>query len=209
VTDGVKFEGYTHAEAPAKELVKDAAISGDVHFNSGDLMKTIDVDFSFGKKHYQFIGRVGDTFRWKSKNVSTNDVAENINAHLEIITNNVYGVEPPGTDDRVGMAAVVMRDDINPSVADLPAPANHIISNLLSYARPLFIRVLRELPTTTTHKRQKVELCHQAHHLYNITDNLLVLKQGETCYTHLDNDYQDKIIRRELALSMEGLESSE
>jgi hypothetical protein len=73
----------------------------------------------------------------------------------------------------------------------------------------LFIRVLRELPTTTTHKRQKVELCHQAHHLYNITDNLLVLKQGETCYTHLDNDYQDKIIRRELALSMEGLESSE
>jgi citronellyl-CoA synthetase len=89
VTDGVKFEGYTHAEAPAKERVKDAAISGDVYFNSGDLMKTIDVDFSFGKKHYQFIGRVGDTFRWKSKNVSTNDVAENINAHLEIITNNV------------------------------------------------------------------------------------------------------------------------
>jgi len=73
----------------------------------------------------------------------------------------------------------------------------------------LFIRVLRELPTTATHKRQKVELCHQAHHLYKVTDDLPVLKQGETCYAHLDTDYQDKIIRRELALLMEGLESSE
>jgi diphthamide synthase subunit DPH2 len=49
VTDGARFEGYTDAEALAKKLVKDLVISGDTYFNSGDLMKTIDVSFSFGK----------------------------------------------------------------------------------------------------------------------------------------------------------------
>jgi hypothetical protein len=49
VTDSAIFEGYTDAEASAKKLVKDVAISGDTYFNSGDLTKTIDVVFSFGK----------------------------------------------------------------------------------------------------------------------------------------------------------------
>jgi citronellyl-CoA synthetase len=179
VTDGAKFEGYTDAKALAKKFVKDLVI-GDTYFNSGDLMKTIDVGFSFGKKHYQFVDRAGDTFRWKSENVSTNEVAEIINSHPEIIFSNVYGVELPGADGRVGMAAVVFRDDINLVVADLPALSKHIISDLPSYARPLFIRVLQELPTTTTHKLQKV-------------------MQGEACYTRLDTDYYDKISRREIA----------
>ncbi|MFT6520029.1 MAG: hypothetical protein ACJATP_003712 [Candidatus Azotimanducaceae bacterium] len=47
-----------------------------------------------------------------------------INSHPEIIFSNVYGA-----DGRVGMAAVVLRDDINLAVADLPALSNHIISN--------------------------------------------------------------------------------
>jgi hypothetical protein len=50
VTDSAIFEGYTDAEASAKKLVKDVAISGDTYFNSGDLTKTIDVVFSFGKE---------------------------------------------------------------------------------------------------------------------------------------------------------------
>jgi hypothetical protein len=37
VTDGAKFEGYTDAEALAKKLVKDAVISGDTYFNSGNI----------------------------------------------------------------------------------------------------------------------------------------------------------------------------
>jgi len=94
VTEDAKFEGYADAKASAKTR-KDAAISGDTHFNSGDFMKTIDVGFSFGKKHYQFVDRVGDTLRWKSENVSTNDVAEIINAHPEIIFNNVCASNDP------------------------------------------------------------------------------------------------------------------
>jgi hypothetical protein len=45
----------------------------------------------------------------------------------------------------------------------------------------------------------KGELCNQAYHLDKATDDLLVLKQGETCCTRLDTDYYNKIIRREIA----------
>jgi citronellyl-CoA synthetase len=199
ITKASKFEGYTDAEATTKKLVKDVVTTGDMYFNSGDMMKTIDVGFSFGQKHYQFVDRVGDTFRWKSENVSTNEVAEIINTHSDVIFSNVYGVELPGADGRVGMAAIVLRDDIDLAGANVPELSKHIISNLPSYARPLFIRVLQALPTTTTHKLQKVELCAQAYHLDKVNDDLLVLKQGEACYTRLDTDYYDKIIRREIA----------
>jgi citronellyl-CoA synthetase len=199
ITQTSKFEGYTDTDATTKKLVNDVITTGDMYFNSGDMMKTIDVGFSYGQKHYQFVDRVGDTFRWKSENVSTNEVAEIINAHSDVIFSNVYGVELPGADGRVGMAAIVLRDDIDLAQANVPELSKHIIRSLPSYARPLFIRVLKELPTTTTHKLQKVELCKQAYHLDKVTDELLVLKLGEACYTRLDTDYYDKIIRREIA----------
>jgi len=91
-------------------------------------MKSIDVGFSFGKKHYQFVDRVGDTFHRKSENASTNEVAEIINSHPEIIFSNVYGVDLPGAGGGAGMAAVVLLDDINLAVADLPALSKHILS---------------------------------------------------------------------------------
>ena len=61
--------------------------------NTGDLMKTIDVGFNLGYDHYQFVDRIGDTFRWKSENVSTNEVGEIINGFDQIQFCNVYGVE--------------------------------------------------------------------------------------------------------------------
>jgi citronellyl-CoA synthetase len=93
VTEASKFEGYTSEEASNKKLVSNAFTEGDMYFNSGDLMKTVDVGFSFGQKHYQFVDRVGDTYRWKSENVSTNEVGEIINNFDDVIFTNIYGVE--------------------------------------------------------------------------------------------------------------------
>ena len=159
-------------------------------------MKTVNVGFAFGQKHYQFVDRVGDTFRWKSENVSTNEIAEIINDHSDVVFTNVYGVEIPGADGRAGIAAIVFKEGIN---IDLASLSEHIIKNLPSYARPLFIRILKELPTTTTHKLQKNELRAEAYHLDRVEDDLLVLKPGTSCYARLDTDFYYKIIRREVA----------
>ena len=199
VTEKSQFEGYTSAEASDKKLLRNALQEGDVYFNTGDLMKTVEVGFGFGQKHYQFVDRVGDTYRWKSENVSTNEVGEIINNHQDIIFTNVYGVEIPGTDGRAGMASIVFKEGLNVNNLDLTSLSEHIIENLPGYARPVFIRVLDELPTTTTHKLQKNELRDQAYHLEQVEHDLLVLKPGEAVYCKLDSDFYDKIIQRDVS----------
>ncbi len=160
-------------------------------------MRTVDVGFAFGQTHYQFVDRVGDTFRWKSENVSTNEVAEIINEHPDIIFTNVYGVEIPGTDGRAGMAAIVLREGLTTSSLDLDSLSAHVNNNLPSYARPIFIRILKELPTTTTHKLQKNDLRDQAYHLDKVQDDLLVMKPNTDKYCRLDADFYDQITQRQ------------
>ena len=166
--------------------------------NTGDLMKVVDVGFAFGQRHYQFVDRVGDTFRWNSENVSTNEVGEIINQHEDIIFTNVYGIEIPGTDGRAGMAAIVLKEQINAQNINLESLSEHIRENLPSYARPIFIRLLAELPTTTTHKLQKNDLRDQAFHFDKVSDHMFVMRPGETIYSKLDSDFYDKIVQREV-----------
>lgn len=170
-----------------------------MYFDSGDLMKTVDVGFAFYRKHYQFVDRVGDTFRWKSENVSTNEVGELINSFSDVVFTNVYGVEIPGTDGRAGMAAIVLREGLNLSNLDLQSLTDHIVDCIPPYARPIFIRVLNELPTTTTHKLRKNDLRDHAFHLDHVQDDLLVMKPGASCYTRLDSDFYDQIMQRSVA----------
>jgi citronellyl-CoA synthetase len=199
ITAKSEFEGYTSKEASDKKVLRNVISEGDAYFNSGDLMKVVDVGFAWGQKHYQFVDRIGDTFRWKSENVSTNEVGEIINQHTDIIFSNVYGVEIPGTDGRAGMAAIVLREDLNLQDMDIKAISEHITENLPTYARPIFIRVLSELPTTSTHKLQKNELRDQAFHLEQVPDHLFVLRPGEKVYSKLDSDYYDQIMQRSIA----------
>jgi len=59
-----RFEGYTNAEATEKKILRNVFSEGDAWFRSGDLLKRDEDDY------YYFVDRVGDTFRWKSENVS-------------------------------------------------------------------------------------------------------------------------------------------
>ena len=196
ITHKSEFEGYTNKEASEKKVIRNALLEGDAYFNSGDLMKVVDVGFAWGQKHYQFVDRVGDTFRWKSENVSTNEVGEIINQHDDIIFTNVYGVEIPGTDGRAGMAAIVLREGLDIQNMDIGNISWHIHQHLPGYARPIFLRLLNELPTTSTHKLQKNELRDQAFHLDKVNDSLLVLRPGEQLYTKLNSDFYDQIMQR-------------
>ena len=198
ITGKSEFEGYTNKDASSQKVTKNVFIEGDSYFNTGDLMKVVDVGFAFGQRHYQFVDRVGDTFRWKSENVSTNEVGEIVNQHEDIIFTNVYGVEIPGTDGRAGMAAIVLKEQINAQNINLESLSEHIRENLPSYGRPIFIRLLTELPTTTTHKLQKNDLREQAFHFDKVSDHMFVMRPGETTYSKLDSDFYDKIVQREV-----------
>ena len=129
------FEGYTNPDATEAKIVRNAFEDDDAWFNSGDLMRQVEVGFTLGYPHYQFVDRVGDTFRWKSENVSTNEVGEIINGFPQIRLTNVYGVAIPGTDGRAGMAALKLEDGVDS--LDLNAFSDYVNRELPSYARPL------------------------------------------------------------------------
>ena len=64
---------------------------------------------------------------------------------------------------------------------------------LPSYARPVFVRIIKELETTGTFKLKKNELRDEAYHLDKVNnDKVFIKKPGTNSYVELDNEtYQD------------------
>lgn len=104
-----------------------------------------------------FVDRLGDTFRWHSENVSTNEVSDAMGTFPQIAECNVYGVQVPRSDGRCGCAAIVMRDGIDENSFDYEGLAKHVIEKLPKYAIPLFLRITPLLEYTGTLKMQKVK----------------------------------------------------
>jgi hypothetical protein len=101
--------------------------------------------------------RLGDTFRWKSENVSTAEVSEVLGNFPGVIEANVYGVEVPGHDGRAGCAALYI-DPTHLPAFDFHALHRHAHDKLPRYAVPVWIRVLKSLTTTHNNKQPKVLL---------------------------------------------------
>jgi acyl-CoA synthetase (AMP-forming)/AMP-acid ligase II len=185
VSEKYAFDGYTDASASEKKLLRDAFDKGDVWFNSGDLLR------DQGFRHAQFVDRVGDTFRWKGENVSTNEVAEVINTFPQIAESTVYGVQVPGSDGRCGMAALVLRTP--GETLDLPAFSKHVQAQLPAYAWPQFLRVRPALDTTGTFKQLKGELRKQGFDPGAVDDPVFVLPPRHSVYVPLSTDMAQQI----------------
>lgn len=140
---------FNNHGASVKRRVADVFEKGDLWFRSGDLMR-MDSD---GRLF--FVDRLGDTYRWKSENVSTNEVGDVVGEFPHIAETNVYGVLVPHADGRAGCAAVVLREGAN---LDYQGLAEHCLSRLPRYAVPVFLRVCQELEYTGTMKMQKGRL---------------------------------------------------
>jgi fatty-acyl-CoA synthase len=123
---------------------------GDAWFRTGDLMR------KDKRGYFYFVDRVGDTFRWKGENVSTSEVAEAINTFPGVADATVYGVTVFRHDGRAGMAAIVCDGQ-----CDLGALHAHLAANLPEYARPLFLRIQRQLDVTGTFKQKKGDLVRE------------------------------------------------
>ena len=182
-----KFDGYTDSSATDKKIVKGVLEEGDQWFNTGDLVRQIDVGFAMGLKHFQFVDRTGDTFRWRAENVSTNEVGEVLNQHPQIDMANVYGVEVPGAEGRAGMVAFALAAGTEFDLATFTALVD---SQLPVYARPVFLRVQRNMETTVTFKLLKGELRQQAFHLARVgQDEIYVRKPRSQDYEPLDEAF--------------------
>tara|TARA_B100000902_G_scaffold280539_1_gene266365 strand:- start:85 stop:909 length:825 start_codon:yes stop_codon:yes gene_type:complete len=191
ITEDAVFEGYTDSSATEGKIIRDALEKGDSWFNTGDLMKTVDVGYTLGYPHYQFVDRIGDTFRWKAENVSTNEVGEIINGFDQIKFCNIYGVEIPNADGRAGMAAITLNDDV--TELDLARFSTFVAEELPSYAIPIFLRIQPDIEVTGTFKMLKGELRKQGYDKSQTQDPLYILKNGEKAYSNLEDDYLEKI----------------
>lgn len=141
------FDGYTDPSASEAKLLRDVFRRGDLWFDTGDLLKKI------GWGHAVFVDRVGDTFRWRSENVSTLQVERALHTAPGVRSCAVYGVQVPGAPGRAGMAAIVADGPL-----DVAGLAAHLFAGLPEPAVPVFLRRIEALETTGTHKPRKGSL---------------------------------------------------
>ncbi|XP_058829450.1 long-chain fatty acid transport protein 4 [Topomyia yanbarensis] len=173
------FVGYADKKASDKKVLRDVFAKGDMFFNSGDIL----VADLFG--YFYFKDRTGDTFRWRGENVASFEV-ENVIASIVGLTGcAVYGVDIPEIEGKAGMAAIVDAE----GKLDLEQLAAGIRATLPAYARPLFIRVLTEVPMTTTFKLIKRDLQLEGYDITKIKDPIYFLQSNGSYRLFSQEDY--------------------
>ena len=144
------YQGYYGNEkASNSKILRDVFIKGDAYFRSGDTVRK-DAD-----GQVFFVDRIGDTYRWLSENVSTNEVQEALGLHPAIEEANVYGVAVPHHDGNAGCAAITLHGRQDPSNSLLEDLATHVRKSLPRYAVPSFLRLSKQMATTGNNKQQK------------------------------------------------------
>lgn len=149
------FPGYwNNAKATQEKYVRNVFTKGDLYYRTGDALRRTDDGRWF------FLDRLGDTYRWKSENVSTAEVAETIGHFPGILEANVYGVEIPSHEGRAGCAALTIAPDRKKGF-DWKGLADFTKARMPRYAVPVFVRVLNEDVgggASHTNKQDKVKL---------------------------------------------------
>ncbi len=191
INERAKFAGYVNnPEATEAKIMRNVFKKGDQYFNSGDLVKLHPGDY------LSFVDRLGDTFRWKGENVSTNEVADILNQFGHIEDSNVYGVQVPGTEGRCGMVALKLQSDYQ---MDWSGFAQFVIANLPVYARPYFVRLRDEIDATNSFKQIKIRLQQEGFNPEKTTDSLYFLDPRPGDYVPLDNKVYQEILDQQIA----------
>lgn len=182
------FHGYADKSATKKKVVRDVFRKGDLAFLSGDILVMDDEGYLY------FKDRTGDTFRWKGENVSTIEVENMISRVTGLSGVVVYGVEVPGTEGRAGMAAIIDRDD----TLNLEQLYDGMTKSLASYARPLFIRTVKQVEMTGTFKLKKITVQKEGFNINIIKDKIFFLDVKKRAYVPLTAEIYNKIISGEI-----------
>ncbi len=182
------YDGYVDPEATRRKIVQGVFRRGDRWFDTGDLVALHEDAW------ISFADRVGDTFRWKGENVSTNEVAEVLNGAPGVLESNVFGVQVPGSEGRAGMACLRIGGEF--ALASFTAYA---ILHLPVYQRPYFLRLLGgEMRVTGTFKHQKTDYRREGYDPAKVGDPLYFL-DGER-YVPFDADLHEALRAGRVAL---------
>lgn len=176
---GTRFDGYTDAASSQTKILNDVFRHGDRWFNTGDLLSCD------SEGDYFFVDRLGDTFRWKGENVSTEEVARVVDSLPGVRASAVFGVEVPGREGRAGVAAIELSEGHPFSPEALYV---HVSENLFPAARPRFVRVVKALETTASLKFSKVAIRAEGVDPGKVSDPLFVLDEVAGTYAPLTLD---------------------
>ncbi|CAL8096219.1 unnamed protein product [Orchesella dallaii] len=182
------FQGYADESAKQKKILRSVFRKGDKYFRSGDVLRMDDYGY------FYFKDRTGDTFRWKGENVSTAEVESVISSMCGLKDAVVYGVEIPGSEGRAGMAAIA---DPEGNI-DLSTLAEGLAKQLPAYARPLFVRILKQIDMTGTYKLRKLDLQKEGFDVHHITDNVYYYTGSK--YIPLDTTLYQMIMSGQMRL---------
>jgi fatty-acyl-CoA synthase len=177
-----RFEGYTSKQDSEKKILRNVFKQGDAWFRTGDLMRKDKRGF------FYFVDRIGDTFRWKGENVATFEIAEAMTEYPGLLEANVYGVAVSDADGKAGMASIVVDDRF-----DLAGLRRHLANRLPAYARPLFIRIGREMDVTATFKHKKGDLAQAGFDPTKTTDEIYFNDGERDSFVRLDEKLFQRI----------------
>jgi solute carrier family 27 fatty acid transporter 1/4 len=169
--------------------------------------------------YFFFKDRTGDTYRWKGENVSTSEVEASVSNACGLKDAVVYGVEVPGSEGRAGMAAILDPEDS----LDLVSFLEGISKSLPPYARPVFVRIVKEMDMTGrrrgggwirtrprtnppllslafpgTYKMKKLDLQKEGFDVTKVSDKIHFLSGGK--YILLDNEVYSKLLAGQMRL---------
>ncbi|OJJ43869.1 hypothetical protein ASPZODRAFT_145805 [Penicilliopsis zonata CBS 506.65] len=198
------FQGYWgNAVATERKLLRDVFRHGDVYYRTGDALRRAPDGRWF------FLDRLGDTFRWKSENVSTAEVSAVLGHYPGVIEANVYGVRLPHYEGRAGCAALHIRPELLLSKTfDFAALARHARSKLPNYAVPVFLRLTETPAHSHNHKQNKTALRDEgvdpallgSKVTSGQKDRILWLKPAEEGYVDFSQEDWESIQRGETRL---------
>jgi citronellyl-CoA synthetase len=180
------FYMYVDKKLNEKKILRNVFEEGDMWVNTGDLLRHI------GYGHAQFVDRLGDTFRWKGENVSTEEVERVINEFEQVEMCAVYGVLIPNTEGRAGMASIrIQNDEIEHFRFD--EFLIYIIQLIPEYAVPKFFRIKKDFETTETLKIQKNKMKKEGYNPNEFEDPVFVMLPGRVSLIPLSKDIFKRI----------------
>lgn len=179
-----RFEGYTSPDETERKILRNVFRRGDAWFRSGDLLRQDE------ERYYYFVDRIGDTFRWKGENVSTQEVEAVLSGFPGVDVVVVYGVTVEGAEGRAGMAALRLHRDAE---FDPGAFWSFCRDRLPAYAIPVFVRIVPDIEVTGTFKLRKVDLQREGYDLARVRDPLFVRDDAGETYVLLTAEILDSI----------------